>query len=262
MDHARYYSAGVILAFEHLHRKMIIYRDLKPENVLLDEHGRPKLTDMGLAKYVVGMTHTFCGTPAYIAPEIVKHAGHTMAVDWWCLGVFVYELMSGGSPFDADTPVNTYKKVARNKVLRPTACGGSDWDLIKSLLKSEPGERLPARPGGIENLISHQWFAKSAKFDWEEFRNCKLKPPYMPKGNGKKIDADNFNVDSPAMTGDEHADEYQDDGSGWDRGFATVSEEVGDPLPTKKIDSGTGGKRSGKNGKKKKGSAAAVELAV
>merc|ERR1719387_3484508 len=81
--HAKFYVAGVIMAFEHLHERLVIYRDLKPENILIDSNGFPKLTDMGLAKFVIGQTYTTCGTPDYFAPEMVAATGHNMAVDWW-----------------------------------------------------------------------------------------------------------------------------------------------------------------------------------
>ncbi len=86
ISHCKFYTACVVKAFEHLHERKIVYRDLKPENLLLDTHGWLKLTDMGLAKFTLGRTYTTCGTPDYFAPEVVQAAGHTQAVDWWTLG--------------------------------------------------------------------------------------------------------------------------------------------------------------------------------
>eukprot|EP00435_Cladocopium_sp_Y103_P049322 s2239_g14.t2 len=103
---AKFYVAGTVLAFEHLHGRKIVFRDLKPENLLLTDKGRVKLTDMGLAKVIHGKTYTTCGTPDYFAPELIASKGHGTAVDWWTLGVLTFELMSGHPPFESATPMS------------------------------------------------------------------------------------------------------------------------------------------------------------
>merc|ERR1712166_1337057 len=152
--HAKYYVAGVVFAFEHLHERFIIYRDLKPENLLLTEDGHIKLTDMGLAKFVIGKTYTTCGTPDYFAPELIASSGHTNAVDWWTLGILIFELMSGHPPFESAYPMQIYSKVMKGigKVVFPPKCNGPVGDLIRDLLKREPSERTAMRPGGVQNL--------------------------------------------------------------------------------------------------------------
>ena len=100
---SRFYSAQVVSMFEYLHSKNIVYRDLKPENILLKEDGYLKLTDFGFAKYVEGRTYTLCGTPEYLAPEILLNKGHGKPVDWWCLGILLYEMLAGKTLFPVKT---------------------------------------------------------------------------------------------------------------------------------------------------------------
>merc|ERR1712217_652361 len=159
--HAKYYIAGVVFAFDHCHERRIIYRDLKPENLLITEFGTVKVTDMGLSKFVIGKTYTTCGTPDYFAPEIIDSTGHTSAVDWWMLGILVFELMSGHPPFESDSPMQIYSKVLKgiNKVLFPQSMEGPVGGLVKGMLQKEPSQRLPMRPGSTVNLKQHSWFS-------------------------------------------------------------------------------------------------------
>merc|ERR1719240_2257826 len=190
--HCKFYVAGTVFAFEHCHERRIIYRDLKPENLLLNENGQVKLTDMGLAKFVIGKTYTTCGTPDYFAPELIASSGHTNAVDWWCLGILVFELMSGHPPFESAYPMQIYSKVMKGitHVKFPPKCQGNVGDLIKSLLKKEPSERLPMRPRGLENLREHKWYAG---FDWAAMKELGLEAPYKPVVKSKK-DIANFSA--------------------------------------------------------------------
>jgi len=215
--HAKFYAAGVVLAFEHLHERRIVYRDLKPENLLLNELGRLKLTDMGLAKFAIGKTYTTCGTPDYFAPELIASSGHTNALDWWTLGILIFEMMSGHPPFESAYPMQIYSKVIKgiNKVSMPQKCQGSVAELIKALLKNDPSERLPCLTGGIKNVKNHSWFDS---FDWEAMENTTLEPPYKPVVKSKK-DLANFSARKEDMPTQLH---YTDDGSGWDKGFATA----------------------------------------
>lgn len=105
---ARFYAGQIMLMFEYLHSKNIIYRDLKPENLLIDVQGNLKLTDFGFAKIIESRTYTLCGTPEYLAPEILLQKGHGKPVDWWCLGIIIYEMIVGIDPFSDDEPMQVY----------------------------------------------------------------------------------------------------------------------------------------------------------
>merc|ERR1712060_395637 len=214
--HAMYYIAGVVCAFEHMHERRIIYRDLKPENLLVTEKGHEKLTDMGLAKFVIGKTYTTCGTPDYFAPELIASTGHTTAVDWWGLGILTFELMSGHPPFESAYPMQIYSKVMKgiNKVPFPVKCQGVVGDLIRALLKKEPSERLPMRPGGTRNIKDHKWYQD---FDWGAMESGSLEGPYKPTVKSKK-DIANFSARAEDMPKQIN---YKDDGTGWDKEFAS-----------------------------------------
>lgn len=215
--HAKFYIAGTVIGFDHMHARRIIYRDLKPENLLLGQEGRLKLTDMGLAKFVIGKTYTTCGTPDYFAPELIASTGHTNAVDWWTLGILLFELMAGHPPFESAYPMQIYSKVMKGigKVPFPPKCQGPVGDLIKALLKKEPSERLAMRPQGVQNIKDHKWYSS---FDWDSFTKQTSDPPYKPVVKSKK-DIANFSARKEDMP---RQIEYHEDGSGWDKDFATV----------------------------------------
>jgi len=217
--HARFYVGCVLKAFEHLHQRYILYRDLKPENLLLDSTGYCKVTDFGLAKFVIGHTYTTCGTPDYFAPEMVLGAGHTLAVDWWTLGVLTYELMTSNTPFSAEDTIYIFRKVQRGigKVSFP---GNPSWkSLVTGLCAQEPSERLPMRPGGVKTVMDHEWFSG---FDWSALEHCRAPAPYQPKVSGAE-DLHNFDA-SPEDNPPDIA--YVDNGTGWDREFEETSGPV------------------------------------
>eukprot|EP00439_Symbiodinium_sp_Y106_P074010 s855_g14.t1 len=209
--HAKFYVAGVVNAFEHLHGKKIIFRDLKPENLLLTELGHIKLTDMGLAKVVVGKTYTTCGTPDYFAPEMIASAG-----------VLSFELMAGHPPFESPHPMQIYQKVNKGitKVNFPNKMKGvveaSCDTAANSNIREEPADRLPMRKGGAGNIRKHSWFTT---FEWEKYDNGNMPSPYRPQVQSKK-DMANFAARKEDMPPNV---QYKDDGSGWDADFATCS---------------------------------------
>jgi len=139
---AVFYASEIVCALEYLHKKLIVYRDLKPENILLDSEGHLKLADFGFAKKVATKTYTLCGTPEYLAPEVILSRGHDMSCDWWTLGVLIYEFLSGCPPFYDENQYRVYEKILSAKIEWPRYFDSTAKDLIKKLLVTDPTKRL------------------------------------------------------------------------------------------------------------------------
>ena len=128
--------------FEYLHSLNIIYRDLKPENILIDKEGYLKLTDFGFAKYCETRTYTLCGTPEYLAPEVLLNKGHGKPVDWWALGVLMYEMMAGQPPFEADNEDDLFESILHDDVLYPVWLSKEAVSILKGFMQKNVGKRL------------------------------------------------------------------------------------------------------------------------
>ncbi|ORZ12206.1 kinase-like domain-containing protein [Absidia repens] len=175
---ARFYAAEVLLAIEYLHHLDIAYRDIKPENILLDAQGHVKLADFGFSKKVTDLTWTVCGTPDYLAPEIIRAQGYTKAVDWWSFGVLIYEMVIGVAPFRAANPVDKYQMILDcNIKYFPDKMTNGLVDLLQHLLKVSPEERYGNLKDGAKDIKYHTWFKK---MDFEKLVKCQVKPPYIP----------------------------------------------------------------------------------
>ncbi|KAK3255862.1 cGMP-dependent protein kinase, partial [Cymbomonas tetramitiformis] len=171
--------ACTVMAFEYLQDRNYIYRDLKPENMLIDSSGYLKLTDLGFAKHLAdGKTYTTCGTLDYMAPEMLEKTGHNKAVDWWALGAVIYEMVSGLPPF--------YKSADnREKVLRirkakykvPAFVSKECKDIVRRLLEPQALKRLGNTREGVSAIRSHPWFED---IDWEAMENRTHPVPYIP----------------------------------------------------------------------------------
>jgi len=179
---ARFYASEVILAVEHLHLKGIVYRDLKPENILLDEEGHIKLTDFGLSK--TGMagdtkSYSFCGTPEYLAPEIVSGKGHSKNVDWWSLGLLLYEMLSGSHPFKSKRKnrQEIFSQITDKPVEMLPGFSEDAADIISKLLAISEDDRLGNSDTDAAEIKNHKFFEK---VDWEKLEKKEITPPYKP----------------------------------------------------------------------------------
>ncbi|KAG6577912.1 AGC/PKA protein kinase [Phytophthora cinnamomi] len=175
----RFYAACCIKALEYLHEHNFIYRDLKPENILLDSSGYAKLVDFGFAKKLTGKTYTLCGTPEYLAPEIILGIGHNVAVDCWGLGILIYEMVVGDSPFSS--PDEDHLAVCRNilqgHISFPADCD-LDWKaIVQALLQRQPEKRASMIAGSLLDVRKEKWLAN---FDWESFTQRTMPTPWIP----------------------------------------------------------------------------------
>jgi len=203
-ERARFYAAQITLALECLHQHTIVYRDLKPENVLLDEDGNIRLTDFGLSKESVTnnvLTHTFCGTPEYLAPEVIHGTGYNQAVDWWSLGTLLYEMLTGLPPFYNENLHVMYEKIIRAKLTFPNYLSNSAKSFLSALLERNPKERLGGGDNDAEDVKKHAFFDS---IDWQKMLRKELTPPFKPTITKGKEDTtyidDEFKQETPKDT--------------------------------------------------------------
>ena len=177
----KFYIAHIITVFEYLHSKNIVYRDLKPENILINKNGYLKLTDFGFAKQLdseKAKTYTLCGTPEYLAPEIILNKGHGKAVDWWTLGILLFEMLVGIDPFSDDEPMKTYQKILKGKINFPKEIDKDAKSLIKHLLVQDTTKRYGCLKNGVKDILNHRFFDG---FDWKNFVYLSMEAPYIPQ---------------------------------------------------------------------------------
>jgi serine/threonine protein kinase len=202
----RFFAAELVCALSHLHGINIVYRDLKPENVLLDGDGHVHITDFGLSKDDVmdprGAT-TFCGTPEYLAPEMLinrkSREGYGKAVDWWSLGTLIYEMLTGWPPFYDKNLKKMCEQILRSELQFPTNCTASPEarDLIRALLQRNPAHRLGSTATGVADIKAHPFFRGA---DWAQIESRAIVPPFVPRaeraGSGAGDETDTANFDT------------------------------------------------------------------
>lgn len=176
---ARFYASEIASALGYLHQKSIIYRDLKPENLLLDKFGHVVLTDFGLCKEGIrakDTTTTFCGTPEYLAPEVILKKPYDATVDWWCLGSVLYEMLFGLPPFYSRNQKEMYERILNQPLSVPNLASNQARDILTGMLKKNRLERLGSK-FDFEEIRNHEFFSP---IDWERLIKKEIKPPFVP----------------------------------------------------------------------------------
>ena len=183
---ARFYVCGLFAILEYLHGRNVVYRDLTPEKVMVDEDGYPKLVDFAQAKVIEGRTFTIVGTPHYQAPEVLLGKGYGFPADYWSLGIILFELMSGRLPFgdEENNPVAIYNAVTRDKLQFPTFFSEESKECLSLLLDRNPAVRAS---NGVQRFRSLAW---TRSFDWEQLRARALVPPLLPKSADYKAEVE------------------------------------------------------------------------
>lgn len=187
-DQSCFYAAQIAAIFEYCHSLNIVYRDLKPENILINADGYVKLTDFGFAKVIEHRTYTLCGTPEYIAPEVLLNKGHGKPVDWWTLGILSYEMIVGYPPFVDEDPMGIYQKILSGKIVFPKLFDKNAKGLVKKLLTADLGKRFGNLKNGVDDIKSHKWFAPIV---WTDLLEKKIATVFKPAVKGAQ-DTSNF----------------------------------------------------------------------
>lgn len=181
-ERVKFYSAEIILGLEYLHNSGVIYRDLKPENILLTDDGHICMTDFGISKQGLlaedARTATFCGTPEYLAPEVLAGKGYTKAVDWWSFGTLMFEMLTGLPPFYSQDVQQMYFKIMHAKLELPDTVDENTRSILLSLLEREPANRL----ADAAAIKAHPYFKG---MNWEKLLKKEIPPPFVPPVKGK-----------------------------------------------------------------------------
>ncbi|KAJ2406598.1 Serine/threonine kinase, partial [Coemansia sp. RSA 2530] len=188
---AKFFACEILLGLAYFHKVGIIYRDLKLDNILLDKDGHVKIADYGLCKENMGYgqtTITFCGTPEFMAPEIVLEQRYGRAVDWWAFGVLIYEMILGTSPFHGEDENEIFDSILEDEILYPVRMSRDSVFICQALLEKDPSKRLGSGPNDADDIMKHSFFTG---INWDDVLNKKIPPPYVPDIRGR-FDVSNF----------------------------------------------------------------------
>jgi len=193
---ARFYACQILLGLEYLHAAKVIYRDLKPENILIDRTGYIKMADFGFAKKIKGRTYTLCGTPEYLAPEVIKMRPYGTSADWWAFGIILYEMVEGCTPFSGYSYnlITMYSKICECEFIMPNHFSFNLSSLVDNLLCLDVTRRFGVVGNGASDVKNHEWFRG---IDWFALLNNEVEPPYIPKVEGNE-DTSNFGRVNPS----------------------------------------------------------------
>lgn len=200
---AKYYACEVLLALEYFHKNNIVYRDLKLDNILLTLDGHVKIADYGLCKENISFqdrTHTFCGTPEFMAPEILLDQKYGRSVDWWAFGVLIYEMLLGQSPFHGEDEDEIFDSILEDEVLYPINMSRDSVSVLQRLLTREPERRLGSGVDDAEEVKRHPFFRS---VDWQAMLEKKLPPPFVPQIKSRTDTSnfdDEFTKEKPVLT--------------------------------------------------------------
>ena len=182
LDQSQFYLGQVIFALEYLHSKKLIYRNLKPENILINKNGYIKLSDFELVKQLDDRTYTLCGTPGYMAPEIILNKGYGLGVDWWALGVLLYEMICGVDPFADDTPMKIYENILEGRIKFTSDFDDTSKSLIKHLLDKDVSRRYGNLKNGVDDIKNHPFFKS---LNWDKLLKQEILADFIPKVKGE-----------------------------------------------------------------------------
>jgi len=198
-DMVRFYAAQMALSLEHLHSLGIIHRDLKPENILLNGEGHIALTDFGFAKEDVfdNTSKTICGTIEYMAPEMIIGTGHGKSVDWWGLGILIYDMLTGSPPFQSKNRKTLENKIIKEKIKYPQYLTRDASSLISGLCYKDSTKRFGCTSKGTQDIKKHPFFKL---INWKKMLNQEIKPPFRPETKNGKLDISNFDTKWTKLT--------------------------------------------------------------
>ena len=181
LEQSQFYLGQIIFALDYLHSKNLIYRNLKPENILINKNGYIKLSDFELVKELSDRTYTLCGTPGYMAPEIILNKGYGMGVDWWALGILLYEMICGVDPFADDSPMKIYENILEGKIKFTSDFDDTSKSLIKHLLDRDISRRYGNLKNGVDDIKNHPFFKS---MNWDKLLKQEIQADFVPKIKG------------------------------------------------------------------------------